>query len=84
MYQHWSKHPYIRGGYHCPTVNSVQSHKHLAEPLEGKLFFAGEATCWTTAGEVQAALATGERAANEVFAANEQESIEKTIVPNAL
>ncbi|MFN7135158.1 MAG: FAD-dependent oxidoreductase, partial [Myxococcales bacterium] len=41
----------------------------LAAPVEGTLFFAGEATSATRAGTVDGALAEGLRAADEVLAA---------------
>jgi len=68
-YHHWSRHPYVRGGYHCPTANTVHLHKDLVEPLEEKLFFAGEGTS-TSYGTIQAAHATGIRTADEVLRAN--------------
>ena len=41
----WSKEPFIRGAYSYPLVGSNEStRKVLAEPIDNKIFFAGEAT----------------------------------------
>jgi monoamine oxidase len=66
VYQHWSKHPYIRGGYTTQTANAYGVRQHLAEPVGGRLFFAGEATNYRVSVTVQSAIETGMRAAREV------------------
>jgi monoamine oxidase len=64
----WSSDPDIRGGYTFPKIGGgLAQRRILAEPLDGVLFFAGEATHY--AGEyatVHGALDSGERAAHEV------------------
>lgn len=41
----WLKEPFIRGAYSYPLVGSNElTRQHLAEPIDNKLFFAGEAT----------------------------------------
>jgi len=67
----WGAEPYVRGLYSYPTTKTRHSDREaLARPLDGKLFFAGEAT--NTAGHggtVHGAMETGWRAAREVIAA---------------
>ena len=67
VYYHWSKHPFIRGGYSSPTVYAHGLRDELARPVEERLFFAGEATSVTACATVHTAMETGLRAAREVF-----------------
>ena len=66
----WSADPYVRGLYSYPSTNTTEADRAaLARPLDGKIFFAGEAT--DTAGHsgtVHGAMATGWRVAREVLA----------------
>ncbi|KAL9952453.1 hypothetical protein ACROYT_G039712 [Oculina patagonica] len=66
VYYHWSKHPFIRGGYSSPTVHAYGLRDELASPVEDCLFFAGEATSVTACATVHTAMETGFRAAREV------------------
>ena len=65
----WPVHPLIQGGYSfLPPGGSVQHRRDLAAPVDGVLFFAGEAT--HTKGEpatVHGAIETGYRAAAEAI-----------------
>ena len=64
----WERDPYARGAYSYVTVGGADAREVLATPLEGTLFFAGEAT--DTTGEattVTGALRSGARAALEVI-----------------
>ncbi len=65
----WPVHPFIRGGYSfLPPGGRLQHRRDLAAPVDGVLFFAGEAT--HTHGEpatVHGAIETGYRAAAEVL-----------------
>lgn len=65
----WGKEPFIRGAYSYPVVNGgLAMRRSLAEPVQNKLFFAGEAS--HTAGHsatVHGALETGRRAVREVL-----------------
>jgi monoamine oxidase len=67
----WGADPFVRGLYSYPTCLTTEADREiLAAPLEGRIFFAGEAT--DTAGHsgtVHGAMATGWRAAEEVLAA---------------
>lgn len=68
-YQDWQRDPFARGAYSYVGVGGGTAREELAAPVEGTLFFAGEAT--DTEGEaatVTGALQSGERAANEVIA----------------
>ncbi len=66
----WPTDPFIRGGYTFLPPNATVAHRQdLAAPVDGVLFFAGEAT--HTKGEcatVHGAIETGYRAADEVLA----------------
>lgn len=65
----WQRDPFARGAYSYVGVGGRTAREELAAPLDGTLFFAGEAT--DTEGEaatVTGALQSGERAANEVIA----------------
>lgn len=67
----WSGDPYARGAYsYLPPGATLDDRARLATPVNLGLFFAGEATATDGhAATVQGAIATGERAANEVIAA---------------
>jgi monoamine oxidase len=65
--QDWQADPYSRGGYSYVTVGGQGARKLLARPVEGTLYFAGEATDSDEAGTVAGALRSGMRAAREVL-----------------
>lgn len=68
----WSSDAYSRGGYSFTTAGYEDAPRRLAEPVEGTLFFAGEATADAAElGTVGGALASGVRAARETLAALE-------------
>jgi monoamine oxidase len=63
----WHRDPFARGAYSYVAVGGARARQILATPLEGALFFAGEAT--DTSGDattVNGALRSGLRAATEV------------------
>jgi monoamine oxidase len=62
----WSADPWSRGAYGYLTVGGSAAPAQLARPVEGTLFFAGEATSSDEGGTVSGALASGTRAAGEV------------------
>jgi len=65
----WLSDPFSRGAYSYITVGSKAARSILAKPIDRTLFFAGEAT--DTSGQastVAGALASGQRAAQEVLA----------------
>lgn len=66
----WAADPFARGAYSYEGVGGDAARRELAKPIEQTLFFAGEAT--DTEGQastVAGALASGERAAQEVLRA---------------
>jgi monoamine oxidase len=65
--QDWQGDAYSRGGYSYLRVGGEGARERLAEPIEGTLFFAGEATDAVEAGTVAGALRSGQRAAREVL-----------------
>lgn len=65
----WSADPFARGAYSYPGVGDLNAPQTLAEPLDGTLFFAGEATDFQGAyGTVHGAIQSGHRAAMELLA----------------
>lgn len=66
----WSADPFSRGLYAYPLVNGATAATQLATPVDGVLFFAGEATeAGGYCGTVNGALQSGERAAGEILTA---------------
>jgi monoamine oxidase len=61
----WDADPFARGAYSYPLVGGADAGRDLARPIQGTLFFAGEATSEDN-GTVEGALASGERAARQV------------------
>ncbi len=66
----WSTDPWVRGGYsYLPPGVGLAERRALAAPVEGRLFFAGEATdVEGQSSTVAGAIATGTRAADEFLA----------------
>jgi monoamine oxidase len=71
MYKDFGDEPWIGGGYAFPRVGQSDSASHdLAAPVDGRVFFAGEATAFEQPGmSVHAAIDTGTRASAEVVRA---------------
>ncbi len=69
FYTHeWINDPYARGAYSYVTVGGMSARVKLAKPIEGTLFFAGEAIDTTgQASTVAGALSSGRRAAEVVI-----------------
>jgi monoamine oxidase len=65
----WQADPLARGAYSYATVGGLGSRRQLADPVADTLFFAGEATGGGLSGTVNAAIASGYRAADEVLRA---------------
>ena len=62
----WSNDPFARGAYSYVVTGGGDARVALAEPVNGTLFFAGEATSNDgQGGTVNGARETGERAARE-------------------
>jgi Flavin containing amine oxidoreductase. len=67
----WTKEPFIKGTYSFDKVGVGNSRQILAEPIEGRLFFAGEATC--TNGHhasIHGAMESAERTVKEILEVN--------------
>lgn len=66
----WEHDPFARGAYSYAGVGGHRAGSELAEPVEGTLFFAGEATQSDGRNAtVHGAVASGQRAAKQVTAA---------------
>jgi hypothetical protein len=63
----WAKQSFVRGGYTHPSLNAHGARSILAEPIQGRVFFAGEATHPGVNPCMQAAIDTGRRAAREIL-----------------
>jgi monoamine oxidase len=64
----WEADPFSRGAYSYVKVGGDSAQKDLAAPIEGTLFFAGEATDFTGHhGTVHGAIRSGNRAAEEIL-----------------
>jgi monoamine oxidase len=67
-FHNWSTDPYSRCAYSYPGVGGTEAARALAEPVDGTLFFAGEATDFRGHhGTVHGAIKSGYRAAKEVL-----------------
>jgi monoamine oxidase len=66
----WTRDPLTGGAYSYAAVGGADAGDALARPVAGTLFFAGEATAPAgQGGTVEAAIASGRRAAREVVSA---------------
>jgi monoamine oxidase len=66
----WMNDPFARGAYSYQLVAGANAARDLARPIDGTLFFAGEATDTSgSTGTVHGALASGARAARQVLRA---------------
>lgn len=65
----WTKEPYVKGGASYPMVGSTNADREtLAEPIDGKVFFAGEATDVVgDFGTVSGAIQSAQRAAQQLL-----------------
>jgi monoamine oxidase len=68
----WQTDPFSLGAYSYGKVGCDGAQEALAEPLENTLYFAGEATDTTgNNGTVHGAIASGNRAAEQILEAIE-------------
>ena len=66
----WINDPFARGVYSYQMVGGDNASRDLARPIDGTLFFAGEAADTTgSTGTVHGAIASGSRAATQVLRA---------------
>lgn len=81
----WSADPFARGSYSFNAVNSTPAMRAaLAAPINGRLFFAGEATETTKFATAHGAYLSGLRAADEMEAPQPEISIDRTVSPPSL
>ena len=64
----WKTEPLSRGAYSYAAVGGAKAWQGLARPVNGMLFFAGEATHGGMSGTVAGAIASGRRAGREALA----------------
>lgn len=64
-HEDWTRDPFSLGAYSYIGVGGRQAPKQLTRPVEGTLFFAGEATDASNSGTVEGAIASGLRAAKQ-------------------
>lgn len=64
----WARDPFARGSYSHALPGHAGDRARLAAPVDGRLFFAGEATSPTFFTTAHGARDSGERAAREVLA----------------
>lgn len=63
----WRTDPWSRGAYSYVGVGGLPVQRALARPVDGTLYFAGEATEPDEMGTVAGAIASGQRAARQVL-----------------
>jgi monoamine oxidase len=63
----WRSDQFSCGAYSYLPVNGLRAQQVLSEPIDGRLFFAGEATSIGHIGTVHGAIQSGRRAAQEVL-----------------
>ena len=67
-FHNWQTDPFSLGAYSYASVGGIDAARELARPLDGTLFFAGEATEFNGhQGTVSGAIATGQRAGREIL-----------------
>ncbi|WP_194903850.1 flavin monoamine oxidase family protein [Catenulispora rubra] len=67
----WAADPYARGAYsHTPPGAALDVRERLADEVDGKLYWAGEATATFRARTVQGAYLSGRRAAHQIVRAS--------------
>jgi len=64
---HWTKEPWVLGAFSAAAPGGQWARKTLADPLDERLWFAGEAVHETMWGTVAGAWESGERAADAVI-----------------
>ena len=64
----WRGDPWTLGGYSAPRPGQAHQREVLARPIDGRLFFAGEATTLDAFATCHGACLTGRRAMGEIAA----------------
>jgi len=74
----WGKSPFAFGSYSYPSFDTTPAtYDALAKPVNGRLFFSGEATSNTDPSTVLGAYTTGMRAAHEILQTKDIEPIQE-------
>lgn len=63
----WHNDPFTRGAYAYVPVNALAAQEALSKPIDGVLYFAGEALSVGHIGTVHGALDSGHRAAKDIL-----------------
>lgn len=63
----WQADPFSRCAYSYALVGGSTAHRALGRPIDGTLYFAGEATSSDETGTVSGAIGSGRRAAKEIL-----------------
>ena len=64
----WGNDPFSRGSYSTPAITvSAEDYDQLAQPIAGRVLFAGEATYRERAGFVEGAIGSGIREARRIL-----------------
>jgi monoamine oxidase len=63
----WRNDPFTCGAYAYLPVNGIEAQRILSEPIDSKLFWAGEATSVGHIGTVHGAIQSGQRVAREIL-----------------
>jgi monoamine oxidase len=67
----WTHDRYIRGAYAYPAIGGAYAARMLARSIEDTVFIAGEAADSGSGGTVEAAIASGKRAAQKILKTNQ-------------
>jgi monoamine oxidase len=73
----WQLNQFSRGAYAYVPVGGLDDQGVLAQPVDGVLFFAGEATTLGHIGTVHGAIMSGQRAAREILATFRDKTIRR-------
>jgi monoamine oxidase len=63
----WGSDPWTMGSYSAAKVGKVAARATLAEPIDNRLYFAGEAISTTSHSSLHGAYLTGQSAAQGIF-----------------
>lgn len=68
LFHQWGADPFARGAYtYVPSAAPPMIHDQFAQPVDGRIFWAGEATFALDPATVNAAYASGKRAAKDAL-----------------
>ena len=85
FYHNWSNDPFSQGAYSYLTPGGINAPELLAEPIDKKLYFAGEATAQDNQiATVHGGFESGKRAAKEILSDLEQLRYNLNSFPNIM